>query len=72
MLFFAIIVICALNKRDHLMILDEIKATLAMENLYLDPSEEALLKDFSDDKISFDELKDLILKQELQSQTKAA
>lgn len=52
--------------------LNEIKATLAMENLHLDPSEETLLKDFNDDKISFDELKDLILKQEIQSQTKAA
>lgn len=42
--------------------LDEIKATLAMENLYLTPAEEELLQDFANGDITFEELKNIFLK----------
>ncbi len=40
--------------------LDEIKATLAMENLHLTSAEEQLLQDFAAERINFAELLDFV------------
>ncbi len=45
------------------MLLDEIKATLAMEKLYLTPAEEQVLQDFAQGRISFSRLQAFVLEQ---------
>lgn len=52
------------------MLLDEVKATLAIENLNLSSEQEKILKDYADGVISFEELKSLIFK--LLKENKAA
>ncbi|MBU3826630.1 MAG: hypothetical protein IAA31_03970 [Candidatus Anaerobiospirillum merdipullorum] len=42
------------------MLIDEIKASLAMENLHLTAAEEQLLRDFAAERISFAELLDFV------------
>ncbi len=41
-------------------ILEEVKATLAMEDLHLNPHEEQLLKDYAEGRLSFAELRALL------------
>ena len=43
------------------MLIDEVKATLAMENLELSQDEEKLLKDFADGRVSFEQVRDFIV-----------
>ncbi len=43
------------------MLLDEIKATLAMEKLQLTAQEERLLQDYAEERISFTELYNFLL-----------
>ncbi len=40
------------------MLLDEVKATLAMENLYLSEEQEKLLQSYADGEISFQEFQE--------------
>lgn len=44
------------------MLLDEVKATLAMENLSLNEEQEKLLKSYADGKITLKEYQELLLK----------
>lgn len=44
------------------MLLDEIKATLAIEQLYLTPDEEQLLRDYAEGRVSFSELYSFVVK----------
>ncbi|MBQ9219831.1 MAG: antitoxin VbhA family protein [Succinivibrio dextrinosolvens] len=44
------------------MLLDEVKATLAMENLYLTEEQEKLLQSYADGEISFKEFQEQIAK----------
>ncbi len=44
------------------MLLDEVKATLAMENLSLNEEQEKLLKSYGDGKITLKEYQELLLK----------
>ncbi|MBQ3884463.1 MAG: antitoxin VbhA family protein [Succinivibrio sp.] len=44
------------------MLLDEVKATLAMENLYLTEEQEKLLQSYADGEISFKEFQEQISK----------
>ena len=55
---------------EFYMLLDEVKATLAIENLNLSSEQEKILKDYADGVISFEELKSLIFK--LLKENKAA
>ncbi len=52
------------------MLLDEVKATLAMENLTLSSEQEKLLQNYADGKISFEEFQEQLLK--LVADTKVA
>ena len=52
------------------MLLDEVKATLAMENLSLNEEQEKLLKSYADGKITLKEYQELLLK--LTKEQKAA
>lgn len=44
------------------MLLDEVKATLEMENLSLNEEQEKLLKSYADGRITFKEYQELLLK----------
>ncbi len=44
------------------MLIDEVKATLAMENLKLTSEEEVMLKSYAEGRISFEEFKAYLLK----------
>lgn len=52
------------------MLLDEVKATLAMENLTLNEEQEKLLEQYAEGKFSFEQFQELIVK--LLKENKAA